>query len=211
MGRARVNKVKIEWSNKFAYAIGILATDGNLSSDGRHLNVTSKDLQMIHNFKICLGLQNKIGMKSRGGSKEKKYYVLQFGDKNFYEFLNKIGLQKAKSKSIDRLKIPDVYFADFLRGCIDGDGNIGVNAHPESKHLQLKIRIFSASLPFLIWIQTQVSKLFKPSGGWIRAGSGVSILEYGKEDSIKILKLIYYDESVLCLTRKFEKAKPFIC
>ena len=43
-------KVKIEWSPDFAYAIGLITTDGNLSPDGRHVNFTSKDLELIKNF-----------------------------------------------------------------------------------------------------------------------------------------------------------------
>ncbi|MEK7574528.1 MAG: hypothetical protein AAB514_03305, partial [Patescibacteria group bacterium] len=55
----RLSKVLIEWSPNFAYAIGLIATDGNLSKDGRHLNMTSGDKDMILTFKKCLGLKNK--------------------------------------------------------------------------------------------------------------------------------------------------------
>jgi len=55
----RQNKVKIQWSSNFAYAIGLLTTDGNLSKDGRHLNLTSKDKDLINIFKGCLGIKNK--------------------------------------------------------------------------------------------------------------------------------------------------------
>jgi hypothetical protein len=34
-------KVRIEWSPEFAYAIGLIATDGCLYNDGRHINFTS--------------------------------------------------------------------------------------------------------------------------------------------------------------------------
>lgn len=44
------NKVKIKWSPEFAYAIGLLVTDGNLSPDGRHLNFTSKDRELAETF-----------------------------------------------------------------------------------------------------------------------------------------------------------------
>ena len=44
-------KVKIKWSADFAYAIGLIMTDGNLSPDGRHLCFTSKDIEQINNYK----------------------------------------------------------------------------------------------------------------------------------------------------------------
>ena len=38
------------WSENLAYAIGLIATDGSLSNDGRHLNFTSKDIDQIQTF-----------------------------------------------------------------------------------------------------------------------------------------------------------------
>ena len=59
------NKVKIKWSPEFAYAIGLLTTDGNLSPDGRHLNFTSKDKELTELLRDCLGIKNTIGKKGR--------------------------------------------------------------------------------------------------------------------------------------------------
>ena len=55
-------KVKIKWSGNFAYAIGLLATDGCLSPDGRHITLTSKDLDQLETFMKCVGIKNKIGL-----------------------------------------------------------------------------------------------------------------------------------------------------
>ena len=85
-----LNKTKTEWCAELAYAIGLIATDGNLSKDGRHINFTSKDKQLAGLFAKCLNLQTKITMKGNGFGKEKKYYFVQFGDKNFYRFLEKL-------------------------------------------------------------------------------------------------------------------------
>ena len=49
-----LGKVKLEWSPEFAYAIGLLVTDGSLSKDGRHIILVSKDIEMIDNFRKCL-------------------------------------------------------------------------------------------------------------------------------------------------------------
>src|SRR3990167_11054371 len=99
----RLNKVRIEWSSKMAYVVGLLATDGCLSIDGRHIDFTSKDLGLVEIFKENLNLSNKIGKKARGGQVEKKYFRIQFGDKSFYEFLLGIGLTPHKSKTIGPL------------------------------------------------------------------------------------------------------------
>ena len=206
----RLSKVKIEWSPDFAYAIGLLVTDGNLSKDGRHLNLTSKDEDLIITFKKCLGIYNKIGHKARDNSKIKKYFQVQFGDKNFYEFLLSIGLTPAKSRTIGSLKIPDNYFVDFLRGCIDGDGNISIARHPESQYPQLRIRLCSASQPFLCWIKNKISSNFKIIGGWLDTGKGIYVLIYAKADSIKLLNYIYYSKVESYLIRKYIIAEPFL-
>jgi hypothetical protein len=206
----RLGKVKIKWSSAFAYAIGLLATDGNLSKDGRHLNLTSKDRAMIVTFKKCLGIQNKIGRKARSNSPIKNYFQVQFGDKNFYEFLINIGLTPAKSKTLGPLLVPSVYFADFLRGCIDGDGSIGVFRHPESSRPQLRIRLYSASIRFLGWIKREISKNAGIQTGWMEPGSGVTVLTYAKKDSIKLIAFIYYPSVEYYLKRKYNIAKPFM-
>lgn len=205
-----MGKVKIEWSPAFAYAIGLLATDGNLSKDGRHMNLTSKDEAMIITFKRCLGLQNKIGRKARSNSPIKNYFQVQFGDKNFYEFLTGIGLTPAKSKTLGPLFVPGAYFKDFLRGCIDGDGTIGVFKHPESRHPQLRIRLYSASARFLEWIKKEISKNIGIQTGWIEPGSGVTVLTYAKKDSIRLIDFIYYSSVEHYLKRKYNIARPFM-
>ncbi|HCC59726.1 MAG: hypothetical protein A2402_02690 [Candidatus Staskawiczbacteria bacterium RIFOXYC1_FULL_37_43] len=203
-----LNKVKILWSSKFAYVIGLMATDGNLSIDGHHMEFTSKDLDLVEIFKNYLNLQNKISKKARGGEKEKKYFRIQFGDVAFYKFLLDIGLTPHKSKTIGVLKIPKDYFLDFLRGCIDGDGNIRAFKHPESKNPQLRIRICSASKNFLIWIK-RMNEPFKVKG-YLKTATRCYILEYAMADSINLLNRIYYKNFPSSLSRKFLFAKKYL-
>lgn len=204
----RLSKVSIEWSKELAYVIGLLATDGNLSIDGRHINFTTKDYQLVKTVKVLLNLTNKIGRKSRKAGGEKKYYVLQFGDVNFYNFLLKIGLTPNKSKTLQRVDVPKKYFLDFFRGCMDGDGNINTFKHPESKNLQLRIRIFSASKDFLLFLQSEFDK-YKIYGR-IRTHAGIYVLVYAMGSSKKILNKIYYSGFNGCLQRKYNQAKPYL-
>lgn len=200
----RRSKVDTEWSSDLAYVIGIITTDGNLSPDGRHINITSKDEEMVQIVKKLLKLDNKIGKKARGYSKDKKYFVLQFGDINFYEFLLSIGLMAAKSKILKSVNIPSVFFRDFLRGCIDGDGNISISKHPESQFPQLRVRLVSASSGFLVWMHETIRKECNIRGGYTYHASKKSVytLSFGKADSMKIIKSMYYEKSLPSLKRK---------
>lgn len=203
-----LGKVKIDWSPNFAYVIGLIASDGNLSSDGRHINFTSKDYELILYFQSTLCLNNKIGKKGRGGSKEKIYFVIQFGDVLFYRFLNSIGLTSNKSKSIGKLNIPGEFFFDFLRGCIDGDGSISTFRHPESIHPQLRVRLCSASREFLEWIHAETQK--RGITGYINKTRSIFSLIFAISSSKKLLSRMYYIGFGHTLSRKYEIAKPYL-
>jgi hypothetical protein len=209
MGAKRKSKVLTEWSADLAYAVGLIASDGDLSSNRRCVTLTSKDLENIINFRECLGVTYKIGRKARGGETEKKYYRVQISNVDFYIFLNSIGLTNAKSKTIQKVVVPHEFFRDFLRGCIDGDGTIIWSSHHESKHLQLRLRLYSASIAFLTWMKITISDHTEVTGGWIqndRNGS-CSSLCYGKTDSLKIIEFMYYEGARYYLTRKYNLIK----
>ncbi len=209
----RLSKTKIEWSPKFAYAIGLIATDGCLCNDSRHIDFTSKDKELVLKFRECLEVNNKVGIKYRGkdgNCRETKYFRVQLGDRDFYEFLLSIGLSQRKSKKIGPLSIPDQFFSDFLRGCIDGDGSIGFFSHPESRHPQLRIRLYSASWNFLKWVKSKIKKLSGIKGGWIANSHSISVLCYAKSDSIRLFPILYNKENCIYLSRKYKIAKSFM-
>ena len=208
----RLSKTQIKWSSNFAYAIGLIVTDGCLYNDGRHVDFTSKDKELVLKFRECLGIQSKIGIKYRGGDKYKKlkYFRVQLGDVNFYDFLLSIGLGPRKSRSLGSLEIPRKFFTDFLRGCIDGDGSIGFYNHPESKHPQLRVRICSASLNFLKWLKREVKEVTGINSGWIdEVKNSIPVLCYAKADSIILLSALYKNPNCVCLLRKREVVKKF--
>ena len=109
-------KVKIVWSPDFAYGIGLITTDGNLSPDGRHISFTSKDAELIQHYQEALGIRVHIGQKARHKEKLKKYFVIQFSDILFYRFLQSIGLMANKSTRLKEVSVPEKYFFHFLRG-----------------------------------------------------------------------------------------------
>lgn len=172
----------------------------------RHIVITSKDEQLLLDIKDALKITSKIGKKSNGKSKEKKYFVLQIGDKRFYNFLYSIGLTRKKSLTIKSVGVPKKYFSHFLRGCLDGDGNIDLFSHKESKNIQLRIRLASASFDFLTWLHEAITSLYELQGGWIYSQKNKSwhVLTYGKADSLILLRHIYKRKNIF-LDRKYQK------
>ena len=201
----------MKWDTNIAYAIGLITTDGNLSKDGRHIIFVSKDIASVRLFKKCLGLKNKISVKTSGYSKGKgKYYFIQFGNVNFYRELLSIGLSPNKSKNIAKLLIPKRYFADFLRGHLDGDGTIRTYNDPVYHNSRrLYVTFVSASRAHIQWLQYQINKLYKIKGR-IRSAPRIWILIYAKNESKILLKSIYYNKTIPCLIRKYKNAEKFL-
>lgn len=197
-------KVEIKWSSNFAYALGLLATDGCLYSDGLHICFTSKDLEQVNNFKEALGIDSKIGIKSSGSNKIKKYYTVQFGDVLFYKFLVSIGIGPAKSKTIGSVKIPDKYFFDFLRGCFDGDGTVYSYWDKRWKSsFMFYLEFASASKKHIFWLREEINKRLLVSGHITNDYEGSTLqLKYAKKESLKIFRKMYYSDKAMCLQRK---------
>lgn len=203
-----LNKVKIKWSPKFAYAIGLIATDGNLSKNGRMINFTSKDKRLVEILKKSLEINNKAIKKSSGFAQDKKYYFLQFGDVVFYRFLNKIGLTQKKSKTMGILQIPNKYFFHFLRGHFDGDGTFYSYWDPRWRSSFMFYTVFiSASQNHILWLKEKIFKLLGISGHITKSGNQVCYqLKYAKKESLKLLPKIYgADNKLIRLERKFKK------
>jgi hypothetical protein len=195
-----------------------MATDGNLSCDGRHLAIPSKDRDLLESLRDCLGLENRITLARNGRS---FIYRLQWGDRAFYDWLLSIGLTPAKSLTLGPLMVPDQYFADFFRGCIDGDGSVLVytdryHSPKNDRYVyeRLYVSLVSASLPFLDWARRTVSRLAGVAGTInVKKKTDrnpVWCLRYAKGESLQVLRWIYYAPDVPALLRKRGAAEPFL-
>lgn len=197
-------KVKLEWSSKFAYAIGLLVSDGNLSPDGRHIAFTSKDIELIDLFQTSLGIDMHIGKKASGHTKDKKYHRVQFGDVLFYQFLLHIGLTPNKSKTVGIISIPTEFFFDFLLGSFDGDGYTYSYFDPRYKSSFMFYTGFtSASRVHLEWLQKEISAVLAIEGHiTTNAEQSMFQLKYAKTESIILLQKMYGTKNLLGLSRK---------
>ncbi|MBI5631460.1 MAG: LAGLIDADG family homing endonuclease [Elusimicrobia bacterium] len=93
---------------KLWYLIGLIATDGNLSSDGRHIDITSKGRGFLANIRRELKISNKISIKRNG--KGMVCYHIQTGGVEFYSYLLSIGLMKCSMVVKDLFGLPRISF-----------------------------------------------------------------------------------------------------
>ena len=127
----------------------------------------------------------------------------------------------AKSLTLRPLVIPDEYFADFFRGCVDGDGSVVVYTDryhtakkPRYVYKRLYVSLVSASRQFLEWAQDSVLRLAqvrrhdqckienRSEPGWA--------LRCAKAESIRVPRWMYYAPDVPALSRKRVIAAAFL-
>ena len=114
------------WTPERAYAVGLIATDGNLSRNGRHLTVTSADLDLLEVLRACLTVTARTTRLGPGS----RCYRVQWSDRRLHRWLEGIGLWPAKSRTLGLLT------ADAHTGsCAMQRGNrqescIGCTTHP---------------------------------------------------------------------------------
>jgi len=199
------DKDVIKWSSNIAYAIGLLATDGCLSKDGRHIDLSSVDKEQLENFLICINNRYKVSTKKSGNGNT--CYRIQFSNVIFYKFLLHIGLTPKKSKTIGSVTIPNEYFFDFLRGHYDGDGSFYSYKDTRWKSSMMFYLCFvSASKDHIDWIQSEIHTKLGLIGSLVKPRkSSVFQLRYAKHESLVLLRKLYYNSDVISLTRKREK------
>ena len=118
----------LEWSATLAYAVGLLATDGCLVRDGRHIAFVTKDEDLMREWLSCIGHEKLryARSKSRTGT---TICRIQVSEVRLYRFLLSIGLTPRKSLTLGGVDVPDQFFDHFVRGLLDGDGSTYLRRH----------------------------------------------------------------------------------
>jgi hypothetical protein len=218
MPNRRLPEKDFIWTPNLAYAVGLLVTDGCLSKNKRTTVLVSKDREILENFKICLDIDAKICDHVSGIGNH--YLKIQYGSVQFYNWLLKIGLFQAKSYTIGEIAVPDEFFRDYFRGCIDGDGSIQTYEDQynfykgrQYKTQRLFIKLVSASEKHIRWQQSKIEKLtgvrgfityFQPK---IEGHVPVWGLKFAKKKSLCIIQWMYYSADILYLSRKRKVAE----
>lgn len=183
---------------ELAYAVGLIATDGHLGKGNNLIGFTSADKEQIKNYRDCLKLGAEVNTRVYPPDQEnhKPIYRLNFSDRDFYAFLQELGLKPDKSTSMGALTIPNSVFADFARGCWDGDGCFSIQ-HRDGRLDQLRSNLTSSSPEFLKWVQKYIEEL---SG--LRSNTYGTELTYYGSQAIALGHWLYYEPGLPALSRK---------
>jgi hypothetical protein len=206
-----VRTLPLAWSESMAYVVGLMATDGCLISDGRHLTFDSGDEQLVRTFLQCLGRPIRYRTKtSESGGVE---YQAQFGDVELYRWLGSIGLMPRKSLVLGAIDVPEEFLHPLARGLLDGDGSVvnywydGTGKAKGRRYEGLTTSFNSASRPHVEWLRARLSESIGVKGALVRQpptqrGTIMWRLQYAIRESAILLRHLYPSAHVPCLHRK---------
>lgn len=203
--------VAIAWTDKMAYAVGLLATDGCLVTGRKRVQFGSEDRELVELLLSCLDRPARLREeRTRIGN---LYYRTQFGDARFYDWLLSIGLTPRKSLSLGAIDVPSEHLIALTRGLLDGDGSIGNHVYradtrgrPGYTWEFLWVAFNSSSRAHLLWLSEHLSRAHDINGYLGRTERPSRAphfsLRYGKRASIELLSALYADPEAPALSRK---------
>ncbi len=201
-----------------AYVLGYFVADGciMISKDRKNnpytFNITSKDLEHLHNIKNTIGSEHKISNKFNGHGD--LAYQISIRNSVLAKDLMNLGVYPRKTYNLKPIKVPEKYFADFVRGFFDGDGSVyiyNVNNTP-----QIKSSFVCASLDFIADFNKKLCEALNiPEKSIHKTKDKIGfMIKYSNcfyiDDSEKLEKFMYGKNPSLYLERKkeiFEKWK----
>lgn len=212
--QTRARPVDTTWSPTLAYAVGLIATDGNLSPSGKSTNVVSAEIDLLETFKRCIPRAGRIGAHGPNA------WRVTVSSVAFYRWLVTIGLMPKKSLILGAIDVPDAYLIELARGLMDGDGGIAnfihhpagnIRRYPNYRYERLHVRFRSASRIHLEWLERSLERVLAISGPIFKTvpkdrpnPNPMYELRYGKHASLALLQRMYANPDSPRLERKWK-------
>lgn len=114
---------KINDSNK-AYWLGFISADGNVYKNKFSIELSEKDEKHLEKLKNDLKTNRPLYHRCRNN---KQYVSIEISNKHFVDNLKRHGIVPRKTWNLIFPDIPDIYYKDYIRGFIDGDGYYSFN------------------------------------------------------------------------------------
>ena len=115
-----------EPSHELAWVLGLLASDGNIETGSNRVSLSQSG---DHGKSLLLKVKDMIGWDGKLAvlyPTPTPVYRLRFSSPEVREVLLGWGIEPAKTFSQQFVPIEEEFHRSFIRGCIDGDGSVGV-------------------------------------------------------------------------------------
>jgi predicted DNA-binding protein YlxM (UPF0122 family) len=204
------------WTAGMAYVLGLLYTDGNLTSPRAgaqkktlpSFSLSQKERELLDKALALMRCECKIHLTRRKGTgttgKTLELYTFQIFNKEIYNDLLKLGLTPRKSRTIEFPRIPRTVIRHFLRGCWDGDGSVSLLKNNINKPVA---KFVSGSKKFIEGISSTLETLGLPKRKiYISKDSNVFSIKYTGPQCVQLYEIFYsHVPETKYLERKYRK------
>ncbi len=197
-----------------AYVLGYFAADGSMIENkrgGHYIEFTSTDKILLQKLRKIVGGTQKISERPQRNEKWKQQYRVQFGSREWFSDLIKLGFTQNKSKTICFPKVPQGYLHHFVRGYFDGDGSVHFKKYfakdRNKKRWVFTSRFTSGSQKFLLTLFSTLRENGLNRGFVLEKYKKRGFeLVFSHRDSLALYKLMYHTSpnTELYLPRKYE-------
>ena len=190
-----------KFNEESSYILGLIFADGNISwnlkKSYRALTITAceKDKNHLENLRKILS-----STKPLLYSPKTKSYRLIVNSEKICQKLMGLGVIPKKSLTVKFPKIPKEYIKHFIRGVIDGDGNVRYVKRKRSPYFE--ITIASGSKEFCEGLINSVKENSGIDANVRRARNNTYIVQYSCSRGIKLAQFIYSNANIF-LKRKY--------
>lgn len=193
-----------------AYWLGFICADGSINKQHNKTTITSKDKDILLNFKKCIKSEHTISTISKFDRRTSKTYLtysIQICNELFTRHLVNLQINDIKSKVLKFPKLHTKFISYFIAGLFDGDGSISI------KKNKLTISLMS-TFEMLTYIQEYLFNtkyINKLNICKITNKSNYNLYKmYLYKDSINFLNFIYNDKNFkYYLKRKYNLFKKY--
>ena len=187
-----------------AYFLGFIFADGSISNDEFFLDINEKDIEILLRIREEIHSNCKITTRKKGNSMMSRIAIK---NKVFCSSLSQYGIIENKTKMTSHLpveKIPTIFYKDFLRGLIDGDGWV-IKTKQNLYKIGYVTQYYSTALDFVEMLNSLLEEKWKNK--ILTPKDRYAIVNIQKQSIVKQVALVLYKGNKICLSRKFQMAQ----
>ena len=190
-----------ELNEKSSYFLGYIFADGNISWNTKKgyysttITASEKDKEHLEKLRFLISSTKPLIYSSKT-----KSYRLIINSKKLCKKLMEYGLTPRKSLTIKFPNIPLSQLKHFVRGVIDGDGNVRYVKRKRSPYFE--ITIASGSKKFCECLIKSIKQSIGLSANIRKVGNNTHIIQYSCNRGEKLAEYIYSNSNIF-LERKY--------
>ena len=197
------------------YLLGFIAADGCIIKDNKgRLKGLDISLQKLDR-EFLISVANLLGESDRIVKEKQKCYSLRITSSEMALDLTNLGIHSQKSLTLDlsKIKVPEIFKKDFLRGYFDGDGCFFFKKYDYGERSLIS---FTGTLESLIYIRQELQENCSCSSGTITQRNpenftnNYTIQWQGNRQVKSILSYLYSSQSKIFLSRKQQDINSFL-